>query len=268
MRARIVRETDGTIIRDSGRSSNVYMTKEEYEEGNRLFEVESLDPRPVVKTVKKGYTPIKQLRREYYTELQTKAYEEMQKNNQEPFNPVIKSETSPRPAKRAKSNDEPKNDITHTDNVILKDAPKITFAKRAEDLYNEHVDEKINDNDTENDVVNEEPVVDKDIDHIPLNESETTAEEPATEFDEEMEKSVFPELNNSNYFAGVDSNEDTDYSNYEPEEYNDDTGTDSYDEDQYADYYEEDRKAAKRAAKRVQKSKGKRYVPDADMNEY
>ena len=51
MRARIVRENDGTIVKDSGRSSNVYMTKEEYEEGNRLFEVESLDPRPVIKKV-------------------------------------------------------------------------------------------------------------------------------------------------------------------------------------------------------------------------
>lgn len=101
MRARIVRETDGTILKDSGRSSKIYMTKEEYEEGTKLFNVKDFDPRPVEKTIKKKYTPMKQLREQFYTELQTKAYEEMQKRNAEPFNTVGKTEFSPRPAKRA-----------------------------------------------------------------------------------------------------------------------------------------------------------------------
>lgn len=101
MRARIVRETDGAIVKDSGRSSKVYMTKEQYEEGTRLFEVKDFGPRPVEKSIKKKYTPMKKLREEYYTELQLKAYQEMQERDEEPVNPVIKSEFAPRPAARA-----------------------------------------------------------------------------------------------------------------------------------------------------------------------
>ena len=101
MRARIVRTTDGTIIKDSGRSSKIYLTKEEYEEGIRMFELKNLDPRPVEKTIKNKYVPMRKLREQYYTDLQVKAYEEMQKRNTEPFNPVIRSQFEPRPAVRA-----------------------------------------------------------------------------------------------------------------------------------------------------------------------
>ena len=101
MRARIIRNSDGSIILDSGRSSKIYLTKEEYEEGIRMFEVKNLDPRPVEKTIKNKYTPMRKLREQYYTDLQVKAYEEMQKSNAEPFNPVIRSQFEPRPAVRA-----------------------------------------------------------------------------------------------------------------------------------------------------------------------
>lgn len=101
IRAKIIRTSDGTIVMDSGRSSKLYITKEEYEEGFRMFELKNLDPRPVEKTIKNKYTPIKKLREQYYSELQVKAYNDMQNRNAEPFNPAIRSEFEPRPAKRA-----------------------------------------------------------------------------------------------------------------------------------------------------------------------
>ena len=103
MRARIIRNSDGAIIKDSGRSSTLYLTKEEYEEGIRMFQVKNLDPRPVEKTVRNKYVPMKKLREQYYTDLQLKAYEEMQKRNEEPFNTVIKSGFEPRIATRGRS---------------------------------------------------------------------------------------------------------------------------------------------------------------------
>lgn len=144
MRARIIRETDGAIIKDSGRSSKVYMTKEEYEEGTRLFEVKNFEPRKVEKTIKKKYTPIKKLREQYYTELQTKAYEEMQKRNAEPFNPVIEPEFSPRPAKRASNKPVEVNveDNSGFPTLVLNaepefEIPRVRPARRAEDIYSQ-----------------------------------------------------------------------------------------------------------------------------------
>ena len=202
--------------------------------------------------------PIKQLRREYYTKLQAEAYKNMQKNNKELFNPVIEPENAPRTAKRAKLNNEPIN----TDTYVVdehEDSLKTTFARRAEDENTNHgiIDKELENNSLEDNVDKE------------LNESEVTTEESSvTEFDEEMEKSVFPELNNANCLSNHDDeNDQNNYSDYEPEEY-DDHINDDYNDELYAEYYEEDRKAAKRAAKRIQKSKGKRYVPDADMSEY
>ena len=105
IRAKIVRMSDGTIIKDSGRSSKLYITQKEYEEGITMFKVESLDPRPVAKTidVKSKRIPMNKLREQYYSELQVKAYEEMQKKASSPFNTVIESELSPRPAVRAEN---------------------------------------------------------------------------------------------------------------------------------------------------------------------
>jgi hypothetical protein len=133
MRARIVRKSDNTILYDSGRTSNVYVSKEEYEEGNRVFSVDSLEPRKVVKSIKSKYIPLKQHRREYYSELQAKAYEAMQKN-EELFNPVIESENKPTPAKRAKSNEEV---VVKTDENESYSSLAPTCAKRAEDINNE-----------------------------------------------------------------------------------------------------------------------------------
>lgn len=139
MRARIVRGSDGTIVKDSGRSSKLYVTKEEYEEGTRLFELENLEPRRVGKTIKNKHIPIKKLREQYYTELQLKAHEEMEKRNAEPFNPVVKSEFSPRPAKRANRKEEVKNNENSIleDNVYMSneyEIPRVRRARRAENL--------------------------------------------------------------------------------------------------------------------------------------
>ena len=143
IRARIVRESDGTIVKDSGRSSKLYVTKEEYEEGIKLFEVNNFEPRRVEKTIKKPYTPIKKLREQYYTELQTKAYEEMQKRNTEPFNPVIEPEFGPRPAKRANKKMEKAREILDAKDVEYTDEiPRVRPARRAEDLI--EVNESIN----------------------------------------------------------------------------------------------------------------------------
>lgn len=147
MRARIVRESDGTIIKDSGRSSKLYVTKEEYEEGTRLFELNNFEPRPVVKTIKKPYTPMKKLREQYYTELQTKAYEEMQKRNAEPFNPVIEPDFRPRPAKRASNKAvENKPEVSESAFHLEYEIPRVRPARRAEDLVNEEIKEVTNDN--------------------------------------------------------------------------------------------------------------------------
>lgn len=135
MRARIVR-ADGTILKDSGRSSKVYMTKEEYEEGTRLFEVKDFEPRKVVKTIRNKRTPLKELRMQYHTDLQVKAYEEMQRRNAEAFNPVIEPEFGPRPAKRAKEKDESINVNNTISSVAEHDYvyPRVRSARRAEDL--------------------------------------------------------------------------------------------------------------------------------------
>ena len=141
LRARIVRE-DGTIIKDSGRSSKTYITKEEYEEGIRMFELKDLGPRPVEKTIKNKYVPMKKLREQYHSELQLKAYEEMQKRNAEPFNPAMKSEFSPRPAKRAGKNESKDNTIIADPIVATEERiQNVTIAARAEDAINEQESE-------------------------------------------------------------------------------------------------------------------------------
>lgn len=128
MRAKIVRESDGTIVKDSGRSSKTYLTREEYEEGIKMFELKNLDPRPVVKSIKNKNTPIKQLREQYYTDLQVKAYEEMQKRKAEPFNPVIRSEFEPRRAKRA----EDQNTDSKTSDTVIAEEPQTPIEQSSE----------------------------------------------------------------------------------------------------------------------------------------
>lgn len=198
MRARIVRETDGTIIKDSGRSSKVYMTKEEYEEGTKLFEVKDFGPRNVEKTIKKPYTPMKKLREQYHTELQTKAFEEMQKRNAEPFNPVIESELGPRPAKRAPkvnensvdsgnafnfkeySNDYAIGKGIEWDTTVSEDEiPRVRPARRAEDLDDSKIEviktDKLDEIKTVIEEIknSDEPTEDIAVDSIPQEETVT-----------------------------------------------------------------------------------------------
>lgn len=275
MRARIVRESDGTILYDSGRSSNIYVTKEEYEEGNRLFSVDSLEPRKVIKNIKKNQAPLKQLRREYYTELQLKAHEEMEKRNAELFNPVIKSNNGPRPAKRAKSN---RNSFERIDTVkdeVISLEP--TVAKRAENEFKEEtyvLDESV----TEPEAIDNSQEVNSEVnevessDNLPEEDSDanTDNETHSEEFSEEMEKEAFPEINNQQMIIGVDMNHindeslEPDYSDYIPPEEDEDEDDDYEDEeDKYSEYFKNERKSDKKN----NKPRRGRYV-DNDMSDY
>lgn len=87
MRARII---DGNkVVKDSGRRTDRYLTKEEFEIMNRdrLPANSSIE---VDRTVKKRYKPQRKVREEYYTALQRQYYNELQ--SQGPFNPVIRQE--------------------------------------------------------------------------------------------------------------------------------------------------------------------------------
>lgn len=189
MRARIIRGSDGTIVKDSGRSSKLYMTKEEYEEGTRLFELKDFGPRRVSKTIKNKYTPIKKLREEYYTELQAKAYEEMKKRNAEPFNPVIEPELGPRTAKRARKK-ETENTVknsTPVSEVVDYEIPRVRRARRAEDLIdNEESKNKLNDSDSLKEIA----------DHINSNKEELKTEESDIELARKFLESSYEYPNN------------------------------------------------------------------------
>lgn len=86
MRARIV-TPDGTVIKDSGRSSKTYVSKEDYEGMNAITNLSSTEPREVEKSIKKRSKPVNQLKRDYFNELQAQLYESIK--DKERFNPVI-----------------------------------------------------------------------------------------------------------------------------------------------------------------------------------
>lgn len=194
MRARIIRESDGTIVKETGRSSKLYMTKEEYEEGIKLFELKDLGPRPVVKTYKNKYTPMKEVRLQYHTELQLKAYEDMQKRNAEPFNPVIKSGYEPTPAKRAKevikmesAKEVIESKDTESVNLDYK-IPRVRPAVRAEELLDcGTVIEEIKNSDesTKNIVIDSIPGVEEST-----VEGDNSTEEPLDEFRDDETKVI------------------------------------------------------------------------------
>lgn len=214
MRARIIRESDNTILKDSGRSSKLYITKEEYKEGIRMFELKNLDPRPVEKTIKNKYTPMKKLREEYYTELQTKAFNEMQKRKSEPFNPVLSSEFEPRPAKRATSADVEINDDTVEDIIINNedsDIDNVTIATRAEDINIE--------SDLDNDTFDSEEIIEETESEIDEEDYDLDVEESENDTfaeDSEMEEDLI-ESGNDEMLESEES-EDTDETDLDTEE--------------------------------------------------
>lgn len=291
MRARIVRESDGTIVKDSGRSSKIYMTKEQYEEGIKLFEVENFEPRKVVKTHRNKYTPLKELRLQYYTDLQTKAYLEMQERTKEPFNPVIKSEPNYTPAKRA-SKKENNGEAPVVESVVettpYLEFPSVRPAKRAEDIKpavvveEEKVEQPVVVDDTKYDgedvepnteetgeddfnltheiakIVREIAGLDPTVPHITARQSNET-------FTEEMEADVFPEINNTKITIGSEVDAEPDYSNYVPPEDNSDSYDGKYDDDDYG-YHKGNRKNYKNG-KNTKRRKHK-FTSDDDMYDY
>lgn len=85
MRARVI--DNDKIIYDSGRSTNRYLTKEEFESmSNKL----PLGEMQVDKTIRKKRQSAREFRNSYYTALQRQYYNELA--NKEKFNPVIKQE--------------------------------------------------------------------------------------------------------------------------------------------------------------------------------
>ena len=85
MRAQIVTK-DGTVIKDSGRSSKTYISKDDYHGMNAITGV-STEPREVEKSVRKKNKPMRQLRKDYFNELHAQLYESIK--DKERFNPVI-----------------------------------------------------------------------------------------------------------------------------------------------------------------------------------
>lgn len=78
MRARIV---DGDkIIKDSGRSSSHYLSKEEFENMSSFNDI-PVGEMEVGKTIRKKREPVRQFRDKYYTALQKQYYEELSKKN-------------------------------------------------------------------------------------------------------------------------------------------------------------------------------------------
>lgn len=262
MRARIIRESDNKVIMDSGRESNVYISKDQYEYGNRSFDSNNLEPREVVKTIGKKYVPMKQLRRDYYTELQLKAREEMEKRERELFNPVLKSELAPREAIRANKKDiisKKETPVeTNEENKFIKTTA--VNADENEDKENtikittKIMNDEVNINKT---IVNDTDSVKTDIVIESINHEDDEASsydintETVDETDseenniEEMEKEAFPELSNH-----LDSNYD-DYDEY----------------GEYADFFK-DNKAFKRAKKNQKNKKSKGKIHYNDMSDY
>lgn len=264
MRARIIRGSDNKVLMDSGRESNTYVSKEEYEIGNRSFDSGDLEPREVVKTIGKKYVPMKQLRRDYYTELQLKALKNEKEDDQ--FNPALKSELSPRIATRATKNDISDNtekEVVPEDNHLIateaidsKGIDNISEAKEkietiaesaftaltnAIDSMNKSMPAvlTIKEPDTLIEVINNDSI--EEVEEKPLKEEEVVEENNM----ETLEKEAFPELNNH-----LDSNYD-DYDEY----------------GEYADFFK-DNKAFKRAKKNQKNKRSKGKINYNDMSDY
>jgi len=95
MRVRVIRRSDRSVVKDSGRSSNVYLSEEDFRSSYGKFVNETLEPTPVVETINNRAEPIKKFRDRYYTSLQVEAFnksqEAMKAAYDQPSNPVVKT---------------------------------------------------------------------------------------------------------------------------------------------------------------------------------
>lgn len=77
-RVRIVRGSDNAVLYDSIRKSKIFLSREEFEEGNRVFYEEKSGPRPVSSTVNtRRKRKVKEIRTDYYNKLKAEAMEAM-----------------------------------------------------------------------------------------------------------------------------------------------------------------------------------------------
>ena len=297
IRAKIVR-ADGTVVKDSGRSSRIYLTKEEYEEGIMMFELENANPRKVGKTINnKRKAPIDVMRREYYSQLQVQTYNEMQKRADEKISSTT-PEFAPRPAKRAGLDNTVTEEVTPA-NVVENEEVVSTEDEVVEEIKveettteEENVDmieqmitaigslmpdldiskEELEDilernNNNFDDIMKElRELNTKNLENDEDETSEETTEEESTEFDDTMESEVFPEIKNGEMIMEASVSEETNYSNYIPPEEDEALDDDDEDDedDEYSHLYPEDRKAEKRDKKQQSKS----FKSNEDMSEY
>lgn len=290
-RVMIIRGSDGTIIKDSGRSSKLYISKEEYEEATRIMCKEYIGPRKVSKTIHQRYVPIRKQKQRIITELQIEAYEKSIKQQQEAeaFNPVIKSdEPVAKKARRvgAGVNTAPTEIVDNEESFEVKTAKHIDagyddddfvpkkIAKYWDELADKHKKEKEEANipneqpDQDTDATEEESITDNTAKEELVHDDsvEDTKSEPKlieTPNNDEYEKATmdqieadaFPEIG-----AQASLYDEPDYSNYIPPEPEEDEESD-YDEepeDKYSEYLSKDNKAKKRAEKYNKKNKNKR----------
>lgn len=290
-RTMIIRGSDGTIVKDSGRSSKLYITKEEYEEAIKMRNVNSTEPRRVSRTIHEKYIPMKRRKAEFISELQIQAYEKAMKHEQELFNPVIEpdNELAPKKAKRVGANNNKEYIADSSDNKPLAtravsynedtnsemdDCDPKAIAKYFDDLANkrkeasDNEDDETKESDYTNDGLTSESynISDNDTDNgtldtVDSNEDDDNTEENKNIMDQ-IEADAFPEIG-----AQVSSYDEPDYSNYIPSEEDENDNYDDYDEepeDKYSEYLNDDNKARKRAEKYNKRNKNKRDV----LNEY
>lgn len=125
MRAKIMRK-DGTVIKDSGRSSKVYISLDEYEEGQLMFDVDKVagTTRKVVKKVhsREKRQSLNQRRKNYYEEVMRNLINSIEK---ESFNST-EEDNSHNAIRRTN-----KNPYSNTDNSFVKnDVNEDTVARK------------------------------------------------------------------------------------------------------------------------------------------
>jgi hypothetical protein len=279
MRAQIVTK-DGTVIKDSGRSSRTYVSQEDYENMNAITGV-TTEPREVEKTIRRKTKPIKQLRKDYFNELHQQLYESIK--DKERFNPVIDTviatDAVSRRDRRPVTYEEYVSCNGSNSTVIVTeavDASVVTTENAPEDIaqvdnldwnmQNMAFDPKPVESYLETDVeptpvVNEEdtdPVETVDtpeLDNNPVDESATITDlgEPESEIPDDKVEDISEQfghdvaefiMNNLKSNSSVDN--EPDYSNYEPSEEppaeEEPEENNPYDEYGEDDVYEEPRK--------------------------
>jgi hypothetical protein len=289
MRARVI--SDGKVILDSGRSSDTYMSKDDY---NNINSTIMLPGREYVvsKTLRKKYKSSSDVRRDYYTDLQRKYFSNTNTEEHNDTNEVIVDDTIDSGDVEQvivdtteKIYEEDKSNQTVVDETIESDSREIESMIMPE-VYNRQ--EVTDDHDTENAENNNddnndsnEPNNDKEVDNskeenIESESNEEVVEESTTE---EVDEDNTEDLDTDE----TNQDEEPDYSNYVPpvEEDQNNYSEEDHEEDNYNDIIElEAHQSGKRNKKnRTKKKPSKRniekhssrfkgYGSDDDWSEY